>query len=119
MPPLILLLAAAGMPPRTATVCPGTGDYDTIQDAIDGVMAGTTITVCPGTYDEDLTIRKALTLRAAGGGAKGQRLPDRQVLVVGPRAHGDRGACHDAVDRVLDGVVVTRAGTHGGCARGH
>jgi len=67
MPPLLLLLAA--MPPRTATVCPGTGDYDTIQDAIDGVMPGTTITVCAGTYNEDLTIRKALTLRAAGGGA--------------------------------------------------
>ena len=86
MPPLMLFLAcasetppnpphdagtdariAAAMLPPTATVCAGTGDYDTIQDAIDGVVAGTTITVCAGTYPEDLTIRKGLTLRAGGG----------------------------------------------------
>ncbi len=60
-------VAVAATLPRRVVVCPGTGDYDTIQDAIDGVLPGATIVVCPGTFDEDVTIRKALTLRSASG----------------------------------------------------
>jgi parallel beta-helix repeat protein/predicted outer membrane repeat protein len=60
-------VVAATTLPRRVVVCPGSGDYDTIQDAIDGAVRGATILVCAGTYDEDLTIRNALTLRSERG----------------------------------------------------
>jgi parallel beta-helix repeat protein len=58
-------IEAAVVRPRR-TVCPGSGDYETIQSAISGVAPGTMILVCAGTYSEDLTIRKAVGLRAQG-----------------------------------------------------
>jgi nitrous oxidase accessory protein NosD len=82
----LLLLACAGAPssllaptlsadrwtqaallPPAWLVCPGTGDFDAIQDAIDAASDGDTIEVCTGTYNEDLVIEKPLTLIDQGG----------------------------------------------------
>ncbi|EJG07785.1 parallel beta-helix repeat protein [Methanofollis liminatans DSM 4140] len=47
----------------------GSGNFTTIQAAIDGVQAGSTIIVMPGMYNETLNITKPLTLRSASGAA--------------------------------------------------
>ena len=86
MTPLLMLLACAGTPssplaptlstdrstqaallPPAWTVCSGTGDFDTIQEAIDAASDDDTIEVCAGTYNEDLVIEKPLTLIDDGG----------------------------------------------------
>ena len=45
----------------------GTGEYRSIQAAIDAVPAGSRIRVMPGTYREGLVIVKPLTLEGVGG----------------------------------------------------
>jgi hypothetical protein len=57
----------AALVPPAWTVCAGTGDFDTIQDAIDAASDGDTIEVCRATYNEDLVIEKPLTLVDDGG----------------------------------------------------
>ncbi len=54
-----------------ADVChDGSGDYETIQAAVDGEQGGATILVCPGTYTENVVIDgKELTVRATDGAA--------------------------------------------------
>ncbi len=53
--------------PRVVTVNPnGTGDFLTIQDALDGTFAGSTILLEAGTYDERLVVAKGITLRGTG-----------------------------------------------------
>jgi RTX calcium-binding nonapeptide repeat (4 copies) len=51
----------------------GTGDFTTIQAAIDDgeVLAGDTIQVVAGTYDEDLVIHKAVAILGAQAGVDG------------------------------------------------
>lgn len=48
-------------------VCPdGSGDFTTIQDAADGVPAGSTLELCPGTYLENSDITTSLTIEGGG-----------------------------------------------------
>ncbi|HET9627516.1 MAG TPA: right-handed parallel beta-helix repeat-containing protein [Kofleriaceae bacterium] len=42
-------------------------DQPTIQAAIDAAVTGDVITVAPGTYHEHIQLRKAITVRSAGG----------------------------------------------------
>ena len=50
----------------------GSGDYDTIQDAVDNASSGDTIEVSAGTYDESVTIDvKNLTIEGPNAGIDG------------------------------------------------
>lgn len=55
--------------PSTFSVCvDGSGDYSTIQDAIDDVPSGAIVSVCAGVYAEKLSVNgKALALVSADG----------------------------------------------------
>jgi hypothetical protein len=55
--------------PSTFSVCAdGSGDYSTIQDAIDDVPSGAMVSVCAGVYTESLVVdAKALALVSADG----------------------------------------------------
>ncbi len=98
---LLLLIYAASASAATYVVRPdGTGDFPTIQAAIDAVSAGDTIELTDGTFtgsgNRDISVSKTLTLRAQNGpggsciidcegsssagailGAEGQGLRDR------------------------------------------
>jgi hypothetical protein len=50
------------------TCKPGKADYTTIQEAVNGVPAGSTINVCPGIYPEQVTILQPLTLTGVQSG---------------------------------------------------
>jgi parallel beta-helix repeat protein len=52
--------------PGAITVGPS-GNYKTIQAAIDAASAGNTILVSGGTYAENLVVRKSITIKAASG----------------------------------------------------
>jgi pectin methylesterase-like acyl-CoA thioesterase len=54
----------------TWTVGPS-GDFSTIQAAINAAGAGDTISIAAGTYNESLTINKALTIQGANAGIAG------------------------------------------------
>lgn len=44
----------------------GSGEFTTIQDAADGVPAGSTLELCPGTYLENSVITTSLTIEGGG-----------------------------------------------------
>jgi hypothetical protein len=50
------------------TCKPGKADYNTIQEAVTGVPAGSIIDVCPGNYPEQVTIQQPLTLQGVTSG---------------------------------------------------
>src|ERR1700722_10932754 len=50
------------------TCKPGKADYTTIQEAVNGVAAGSTINVCPGIYPEQVEIGQPLTLTGVQSG---------------------------------------------------
>jgi len=69
---LLLLIYAASASAATYVVRPdGTGDFPTIQAAIDAVSAGDTIELTDGTFtgsgNRDISVSKTLTLRAQNG----------------------------------------------------
>lgn len=53
-----------------------TGDFDTIQEAINAASSGDTINVTAGAYKEQLVINKSLTLQGAGAGTTIIEAPD-------------------------------------------
>ena len=54
----------------------GTGDFATIQDAVDAAADGDTISITPGRYEGTVTIDRDITLRGDG--------PRDQIVVVAP-----------------------------------
>lgn len=60
-------------PPATSSVCQtltvmqdGTGDFTSIQDAVDAAAEGAVIVIAPGMYSESIELRSGVTLRGAG-----------------------------------------------------
>jgi len=45
----------------------GSGDFETVQEGVDGTPDGGTVEICPGTYNENVTITDRV-LRIEGGG---------------------------------------------------
>jgi parallel beta-helix repeat protein len=80
------------MPASTAAAasCPAS-----LQALIDGTPSGGTLTAPPCTYRESITIRRALTLHAAGATIDGENTRTRGVTVTGN-------------DVTIDGLTVTR-----------
>ena len=80
------------MPASTAAAasCPGS-----LQALIDGTPSGGTLTAPPCTYRESITIRRALTLHAAGATVDGENTRTRGVTVTGN-------------DVTIDGLTVKR-----------
>lgn len=72
----LLMLVGAGQPGRTLTVAPdGTGDFRTLQAALDAIPAGNgspvEIVLKPGKYYERIKVEKGKTrITIRGGGAK-------------------------------------------------
>lgn len=64
--PLLVLVALSGQA-LAATVavgnCTALPNYVTIQQAVNGVPAGSTIQICPGTYHEQVLITQKVTLK--------------------------------------------------------
>jgi Right handed beta helix region len=89
----------------------GSGDYRSIQDAIDQAMPGTTILIRSGQYQEDVTVHSKDGLRLVGAGAKA-------VTVVG---RNRVGAFHigkwpyGAANVEISGLTIKE---HGGLAVG-
>lgn len=103
---LVLVLVAStpapAAPQSTSTFvvdADGTGEYDTIQAAVDGASPGDTVTVRPGTYHESVTIRKDLTLVAPRGATLDGTPIDSDAGIVIPG--GSRAA------PVIDGFTIT------------
>ena len=86
--------AAVTIPPDDATLyvaASGTGDYYSIQHAIDVARPGTVISIAPGTYREVLSIAKrGITLRSPYSD------PARTVIVFDKSAGSSGGTLHSA-----------------------
>ncbi|MAF27318.1 MAG: right-handed parallel beta-helix repeat-containing protein [Gemmatimonadota bacterium] len=69
----LVVLLATGAGAATVFV---PADYPTIQQAIDGSVAGDQIIVSPGTYEEQLVLAKDVTVTGSGPGVTVVRSPD-------------------------------------------
>jgi hypothetical protein len=96
--------------PRTITVAlDGSGEFTSIQEAVDAARKGDTVFLKPGTYPQDLTIHSKEGIKLVGAGVD-------QVTLLG---HGERvGALHvgkwpyGATDIEITGMTVHDHGGH-------
>jgi hypothetical protein len=107
-------LVLAGEPvangPRTITVAlDGSGDFLSIQEAVDSAKKGDTVLVKPGAYPQDLTIHSKERIRLVGAGTD-------KVILLG---HAERvGVLHigkwpyGATDIEITGLTVNEHGGH-------
>ena len=103
-------------------VCPGTGDYDTIQDGVDNAPDSFTVVVCAGTYTEQVDVpaadlwlvsesgSSATTIDADGSGraitlAAGALTLEGFTLTGGDTDDGGGLHCEDAGLELVDVVV--------------
>ncbi len=70
----------------------------TIQEAIDSAIYGSTIRVCPGTYTETLTTETRLTLESSAGA---------NVTTINANKKGAAISITDKVDVVITGFTIT------------
>ena len=90
--------------PRTITVAlDGTGDFTSIQAAVDAAKQGDTVVLAPGSYPQDVTIHSKEHIRLIGAGAE-------KVTLLG---HGERvGVLHvgkwpyGAVNVEISGMTI-------------
>jgi hypothetical protein len=114
-----LLLASEGfaqpapptvLTPRTITVAlDGTGDFTSIQDAVDAAGPGDTVLLAPGSYPQDVTIHSKQKIKLIGAGVD-------KVTLLG---HGERvGVLHvgkwpyGATDVEISGMTINEHGGH-------
>ncbi|MEZ5063467.1 MAG: hypothetical protein R3B81_01980 [bacterium] len=118
---LVLLAGASSSRATTWNVLPdGTGDFATIQAAIDAATDGDVIELANGTFtgvgNRDIDfLGKAITIRSVSGNPE-------TCVVDAEYAHGGGGECNvrgfifrtgEDSDSVLDGVTITRASGDG------
>jgi parallel beta-helix repeat protein len=96
--------------PRTITVAlDGSGDFSSIQEAVDSAMKGDTVLIKAGAYAQDLTIHSKEKLRIVGAGVDKVVLSGRGqmvgVLHVGKWPYG-------ATDIEISGLTINEHGGH-------
>ena len=104
------LVENAAPAPRTITVAlDGSGDFVSIQAAIDSAKKGETVFLKPGAYPQDLTIHSKEGIKLVGAGAD-------QVILLGHKDHV--GVLHvgkwpyGATDIEITGLTVNDHGGH-------
>lgn len=81
----------------------GTGDFTTIQDAVDASASGDTILVYAGTYNEHVTLIDGISLYGSG--------PERTIIDAGAGMGGGNPAIRLANACVVSGFRITRGYT--------
>jgi len=109
---LVLLLLTAGMANgKTVTVrLDGTGDYTTIQDAIDDSNDGDTVIVAPSRYVENIDFQgKAITVRSSNPGS--WDVVKNTIIDGGEGNPWQNGSCvvfdkGEGINSILDGFTL-------------
>ncbi len=101
---------AAASGSRTITVSlDGTGDFSSIQEAVDSAGKGDTVLIKAGAYDQDLTIHSKEKIKIVGAGVDKVVLLGRSELVgvlhVGKWPYG-------ATDIEISGLTIKEHGGH-------
>jgi hypothetical protein len=96
--------------PRTIVVAlDGTGDFTSIQEAVDSAKKGDTVFVRPGAYPQDLTIHSKDKIQLVGAGVDKVTMLGREdvvgVLHVGKWPYG-------ATDIEISGMTINEHGGH-------
>lgn len=96
--------------PRTIVVAlDGTGDFTSIQEAVDSAKKGDTVFVSPGAYPQDLTIHSKDKIKLVGAGVNKVTMLGREdvvgVLHVGKWPYG-------ATDIEISGMTINEHGGH-------
>jgi hypothetical protein len=96
--------------PRTITVAlDGSGDFSSIQEAVDSAMKGDTVLIKAGTYAQDLTIHSKEKVKIIGAGVDKAVLLGRGTMVgvlhVGKWPYG-------ATDIEISGLTINEHGGH-------
>jgi hypothetical protein len=96
--------------PRTITVAlDGSGDFASIQEAVDSAGKGDTVFIKAGTYAQDLTIHSKEQIKIAGAGVDKTILSGRGTMVgvlhVGKWPYG-------AADIDISGLTINEHGGH-------
>ena len=96
--------------PRTITVAlDGTGDFTSIQEAVDAAKKGDTVFLKPGVYPQDLTIHSKEKIKLVGAGVDKVIMLGREevvgVLHVGKWPYG-------ATDIEISGLTINEHGGH-------
>ena len=96
--------------PRTITVAlDGSGDFTSIQEAVDSAGKGDTVLIKAGAYAQDLTIHSKETIKIVGAGVDNTLLLGRGTMVgvlhVGKWPYG-------ATDIDISGLTINEHGGH-------
>ena len=96
--------------PRTITVAlDGTGDFTSIQEAVDAAKKGDTVFLTPGAYAQDLTIHSKDKIKLIGAGVDKVTMLGREDLVgvlhVGKWPYG-------ATNIEISGLTINEHGGH-------
>lgn len=121
MPLILLAILCVGNPlradeqpaptgARTITVAlDGSGDFTSIQEAVDSAKKGDTVFVKPGSYSQDLTIHSKEKIKLVGAGVDKVTMLGREdivgVLHVGKWPYG-------ATDIEITGLTINEHGGH-------
>lgn len=107
---LVVRAESAAASPRTITVAlDGSGDFSSIQEAVDRAGKGDTVLIKAGTYAQDVTIHSKEKLRIVGAGVDKAVLLGQGTMVgvlhVGKWPYG-------ATDIEISGLTINEHGGH-------